>query len=721
MRTSVKILISLIISLAIFVGLLFLNASAYDSFVESKMYKPAVVRHINENLSDIEQAFTKWNKENTELLSNFLQEESLMAVVNQEQTQLDIDTRNSLISKMRSTVSGFIGLRIIADKYQKIHFSTFPEDILTKTDSMLSYKKYNDTGSLTAYQHIAVTDKSDIKITASAKFDMLLYCLPFYDTYDVYRGTAVFYLSGKSFLYHLVSENILTISDDLTLLSDEPHTILGILTGSQNVVSPELKEIVINDWERLPYNLRVISLEGKDNWVLVTKKSDFGYVGRLADKYIFMFSTTVKYFLMFTAFITIFLTLFLLLNIKRNRLFTAENKIQQLHLSILTNYLKGTQKENWDEIQKELEYHRHEVNTEIKKGIGKKLLKTKEKEIDEFLQKNWQEIFDLINKTFRKKAGEADSKGTSIKDVSREELVSILMESLKSQKTISEESKIGSTSPKTSIKVDEVEIVEELDEIEEVEAIEELDEVEEVTTIEDLEDVAEVEIVEELGEIEEVEAVEELDEVEEAATVEDLDEIEETETVEELDEIEETEEIQSFEDLGEEEKTEISEFFNEEESFEVPEDLDEVKEVLVEESVSERPHSKTFIEESSKRYGDLDMDAPIQRLNDLGYTISGLDFSELDVPISELEDAEAKKVEYIDGEYSPLRRVWGRYDERPVLGDLDVVGDAEPMYLTELNEEQTIINEDGVFVIRKTEPVKPEDQNFKALVDSVLK
>ena len=662
MRTSLKVFISLVISLAVFSGLLFLTASGYESFTETKIYKPSILRHINENLEEIEKTFIAWNETNTELFRNFLHEEALMSTVKQDQEPSDIEERNNVISKIISTVPGFAGLRIIDSQYQKIHFSTFPEDILSKTDSMLSYKKYNDSGNLVPYQHIASADKSEVKITASTAFDVILYSLPFYDTYDVYRGTAVFYISGNSFLYHLVSQNILSISDGLALLSDESHTIIGILTGNHNIVSPELKEAVLNDWERVPQNLRTISLEGEDCWVLITKKSDFGYIGRITEKDVFMFPMTVKYFLIFTVFVTIFLMFFLLLNIKRSRLFIAQNKIQTLHWSILKNYLKTSQKENWTELQKELEYHRHEVNAEIKKGLGKKILETKGKEVDDFLQNSWQEIFDIINKTARNKSLTQD-----LKNVKAEELINLLMEALKSQKDTSDK-------PKPT---PEVEAVEDLAEIKKTDAVEELDEIEEADT------------VEELDEAEEADAVEELDEVQEADAVEDLAEIEEADTVEELAEVEEA---KTVEGLDEEEVTESKVF-------------DRVD------------HSETTMTLDSAE----SVDDPMLLLNDLGYTISGLDFSELDVPISELEKIEAKKVEYIDEVYSPIRSLWGKYDEGPILGTLDVVGESEPVPLLDINEEQTIVNEDGVFIIRKTEPVKPENKDFKALVDSVLR
>ena len=661
MRTGLKVLISLVISLAVFAGLFLLTASDYESFTETKIYKPAIIRHINENLSEIERAFIAWNDTNTELFKSFLNEESLMSVVKQEQAQSDIESRNNVISKIISTVPGFAGLRIIGSQYQKIHFSTFPEDILNKTDSMLSYKRYNDADNLIPYQHIETADNSEVRITASTDIDVLLYCLPFYDSYEVYRGTAVFYISGNSFLYHLVSQNILSISDGLALLSDQAHSIIGILTGTHNIVSPELQEAVLDDWERKPQNLRIISLEGEDRWVLITKKSDFGYVGRITEKSVFMFPASVKYFLIFTVFVTVFLASFLLLNLKRNKLFIAQNKIQQLHWSILKSYLKTSQKENWGELQKELEYHRHEVNEEIKKGLGKKVLESKSKEIDDFLQNSWQEIFDIINKTTTNKSFTHNLKG-----VNAEELVNLLMEAVKNQKNVADKPK--SAEPQTSIAEPEnAETVEELDEVEEAEAVEDLDEVEEA------------EAVEELNEAEEAEAVEELDEIEDTETVEDLEEIEEAETAED---------DKNYEELYETEAASI---------------FDKVKK------------DEEVIDEME------DNDDPMLRLDDLGYTISGLDFSDLDVPISELEKTEAKKVEYITDDYSPIRSMWGKYDDSPTLGDLDVVGESEPVPLLDVSEEQAIVNEDGVFMIRKTEPVKPENKDFKALVDSVLK
>ncbi|UTY24880.1 hypothetical protein [Treponema denticola] len=755
MRTSLKVLISLIISLAVFVGFFFLTSSGYDSFTETKIYQPAVIRSINENLLEIAAASERWHNENAEIFKKVLKEDGVKRVSLQEQISSDIDQRNTLVSNLISTLPGFMGFRIIDSQYQKIHFSTFAEDILSKSTSMISYKKYNDNNKLIPYQHIAVLDGEDIKITSNSVYDFFLYCFPFYDIYDVYRGTAVFYVEGTSLFYQLMAEKLISIGDGLTMISDEAHTINGLLTGSQNITLPELQEIILNDWERLPQNIRTISFEGKDNWVLITQKSNLGYVGRLAEKHIFLFPAAVKYFLIFTAFITLFLIFFLLLNIKRDKLFIAQNKIQQLHLSILRNYLKTSQTENWQELQQELEYHRHEVNTEIKRGIGKKLLRTKEKEIDEFLQKNWQEIFDIITKTAGAKLSEKTLSGTSAHNVNMEELLSLLMETLKkghkdspnlAAQTMEEAAEAEDLAPiEEATEAQELAPVEELTEAQNLTPEEELTEPEDLTPIEELTEAEELTPVEELTEQpEELAPIEEITDAEELSPVEELTEAQnltpegeltEPENLAPIEEITEAEELSPVEELTEaqnltpeEELTEPEELapieeITEAEELSPIEELTEAKNLTPEEELTEAedlaPMEELDLEENPD--SNLDMDDPMLRLEDFGYTISGLDFSELDVPIEELKDAEAKKVEYIEEDYSPIRSMWGKYDDSPIIGNLDVVGDIEPLPLLDLNEDETIINEDGVFIIRKTENLKPENKDFKALVDSVLR
>ena len=767
MRTSLKVLISLIISLAVFVGFFFLTSSGYDSFTETKIYQPAVIRSINENLLEIAAASERWHNENAEIFKKVLKEDGVKRVSLQEQISSDIDQRNTLVSNLISTLPGFMGFRIIDSQYQKIHFSTFAEDILSKSTSMISYKKYNDNNKLIPYQHIAVLDGEDIKITSNSVYDFFLYCFPFYDIYDVYRGTAVFYVEGTSLFYQLMAEKLISIGDGLTMISDEAHTINGLLTGSQNITLPELQEIILNDWERLPQNIRTISFEGKDNWVLITQKSNLGYVGRLAEKHIFLFPAAVKYFLIFTAFITLFLIFFLLLNIKRDKLFIAQNKIQQLHLSILRNYLKTSQTENWQELQQELEYHRHEVNTEIKRGIGKKLLRTKEKEIDEFLQKNWQEIFDIITKTAGAKLSEKTLSGTSAHNVNMEELLNLLMETLKkghknspnlAAQTMEEAAEAEELAPveeaaetedlapieeateaqelapvEEATKAEELPPVEELTETEDLAPIEEITEAEELTPVEELtEQPEELAPIEEITDAEELSPVEELTEAQnltpegELTEPENLAPIEEITEAEELSPVEELTEAQNLtpeEELTEPEELAPIEEITEAEELSPIEELTEAKNLTPEEELTEAedlaPMEELDLEENPD--SNLDMDDPMLRLEDFGYTISGLDFSELDVPIEELKDAEAKKVEYIEEDYSPIRSMWGKYDDSPIIGNLDVVGDIEPLPLLDLNEDETIINEDGVFIIRKTENLKPENKDFKALVDSVLR
>ena len=113
MRTSLKVLIRLIISLAVFVGFFFLTSSCYDSFTETKIYQPAVIRSINENLLEIAAASERWHNENAEIFKKVLKEDGVKRVSLQEQISSDIDQRNTIVSNLISTLKGFMGFRII--------------------------------------------------------------------------------------------------------------------------------------------------------------------------------------------------------------------------------------------------------------------------------------------------------------------------------------------------------------------------------------------------------------------------------------------------------------------------------------------------------------------------------------------------------------------------------------------------------------------------------
>lgn len=813
MRTGFKILISLVISLGFFTGLVFLKISGYKSIIETEIYQPAVLNAVYDNLGKIAESLEQWHSKNKKEFSGFIENEAVKRCVRQEQSSLDIKMVSDASVKLISSVPGLTGIRIIDGETQKIHFSTISTDILNSSDTLISYTKYGKDEKDVPFQFISVGKEEQIKITADSNTNSFLYSFPFFDSYDTYRGIAVFYVSEKAFLKKLISEKTLSLTDNLTLLSDSIHSTLGILTGMPYSSSQELKPRIISTWKNSPEVFNIVSLNNNDEWILVSRPSSFGYTGQICEKTLFLFPPAVKYFLTFAAGITVFLISFLLLNIKQDKFDIVHTKIQKLHLAILQNYIKNSESKNRKELQQELEYRRHDANSEIKKGLGKRFLKKNGKKVDEFLQKNWEEIFSVINGKFAEnevKAKNASSDSSGLK-IDNEELAALLRQIIAESKSgnfnaantsfTKSEREAGSAHIEELKKTEEAAPIEELEEaesveelkeapveeIEEAEALEAIEEFEEAAPVEDLEATPAEELkAEPIEELEEAEPLENLEEIKnektqtgfggetksspenleelaevcdleplkkEDATAEELVELDNAEPFEELaavDKVAKTVPLDSAESSNEQDKQKpeiiIEEFtedlpdFNSPESFEeIPvsgedkpvkavSELDaaELVEDLTESELKEIPVIEELKEfDGAMSSDDINLDDPMQLLNATGYTISGLDFSDLNIPISEIKSAEdeieAEEVRYLDGEYDFQKAMWGRYRESNVKEFLEISGGLEILPLLDEADERTIINEGGIFVIKKNEGVEPANKDFKALVDSVLK
>ena len=844
MRTGVKILISLCASLAVFAGLFVLSANGYGSFIEANFYQPAVVRSLKTNLNLISSTAAAWHGKNREHFKDFLQSGFVKRAVLQEQSADDIKARDDAAYNLISAVPGLTGFRIIDADTLKIHYSTFPEDIVLHSDTLISYRRYEREKDDIPLQFISVPKDGAEKVTADSTNGLFLYCFPFYDNYQAYRGSAVFYVTAKSFLRKLIADKALTLSSDLSLMRDKNYNGFSILTGLSQFFSKELEAAVDTVWEQKPEEITLLSLENDkknaQHWILLSIKTDFGYAGQICEKEFFTFSPIIKYFLMITAFITTFLIVFLGLNVRQDKFFIAQNKIQQLHLGILKNYIEDTQSKNWESLQKELEYRRHEVNAEIKHGIGKKILSKREKEIDAILQKSWEDIFAAINGKYSsayagapdtaaliallrqviaksegkplasaasgtaapavpagmpapaapsKPAGQSDE-GSLVEEIELADLGEFEEAALLEEDGLSAAPVSGKSAPKRTEAAD----AEEIEEIEEVEEIEEAEPLEEAEPVELLEADADTpgsaektetvyadtgKIIEEASSLEELDVLEsdsaetaltedagqpaegvpetasgslegagglmkqaaafktktakksakkehkslgglmkaakaktaENDETFEPALeqknnnpIDSLDDL--IESAEEIIDVEPVEEVSALEDSAKTAEERISAAFE----FNSNEDLEELNNMYLGNA-------------EDKAFSDED---PLKAFDDMGFTVSGMDFSGLDSAENYIDKPDscnmAAEVEYIEDLNLDFQKsMWGKYAEQPLQGELELSNKLKKSASSAANENIIITDEDGTFMVCKDNALEPKDKEFKALVDSVLK
>ena len=686
MKAFVKVITSLVVFIIVF---LFLFSTRHLSLIDSQYYQPSVVSSINSDLEKVVSDFEVWQDALRQSFKSFSEEVALKRCMSQNQTDGDIALREKISAELMLSLPFMQGIRVVEKETQRIHFSTFSTDIISKSNTSVSYAKYGKNTSDIQYSLVELASSNN-KPCVDVLNNSFIFVHPFYDDYNVERGKIFFYVSAKSFARKLISEKRISLTEEINLLTDDNLNFIGILLGLPYQDSSSLKEEVLKEWKMGEGELAQISNKESISspfWLLVTYKKVPYYIGRICDKNMFIMPIYARYFLIAVISLAFFLITFLLLNLKQDKFVVARRKIQTLHANVIADILKSVESLDDEKLREKIEYRRHDANEEIRKTLGKKLSQKYEAEINAMLEQSWTRIIQVIGS----KTNSVENLNQKSKD---DEILTLLKEVLK-QGGIKISPQKTELYDKTDVKEIENlkadknrEVTERVDGLEEI-GNEEQENFEGLDEIEELEEVSDDAGLQEKDDTTQVQELDEIEELEEVSDDVGLQEKDGTTQVQDLDEIEELEEVEEFEEVG------LDDFVSAEESSPPPKPRFEEVDDYVE------PDDELFNSQSEKaedRFRHID--------------IGGLDFSYLDDKKDEEKPANLLEVKntWID---SPIS------DGSPLQGELEVIGDAEPTEVESL-EEEAIVNKDGIYTISELKKPEPSDMEFKNLVDSVI-
>ena len=148
MTSGRKTLLSLLISSLIFLLCLLFSFSFGFKFFEVKFYKPGVENSIKFQLKKISDNFEIYYDELNLQFSEFMQNPSTISFMEQNsQDELIIDREKNL-GQLFEKNSGLLGVRLIENDGIHLHYSSFPGDIFSQTETEISYKNYSDLNDL---------------------------------------------------------------------------------------------------------------------------------------------------------------------------------------------------------------------------------------------------------------------------------------------------------------------------------------------------------------------------------------------------------------------------------------------------------------------------------------------------------------------------------------------------------------------------------------------
>ncbi len=554
---------------------MFLFGPFFGNFngLETQIYQNALIEGMQTKLENVSSGFDGWLADYDQKIIDFNSSESVKESILTVQSQNAIAERADLAGSLIFQNPGILGIRILDADGIRVHYSTFLTDRLSSNEDKTSFRNYvtlEKTPSLLQFQGVGAGNVKKTVHYFDVENNLIIFVQALYDTYDVFRGYTIMYLTVSDFQRRLVASSVISVTQNLTLAgkSGSMKNAGFILDVPQNAGS-SLLDWIADIWKQQVNAEMVFSDNGTD-YIAVNYVSPGGIsVTQLEDESVFTLPGTVEIILLAAVFISVFLIIFMLLNLRKDDYVIIRERVKRFQMAFITEFINQRENGDWQQLVENIASRKNDVVFELKHSIGARRIKRHEAEIDEMLDRSWLDLMTALgiqvnqmvginlfaNASFQNALGARPSKpaqvpvndsipsfvepivaleeigeGESADNIPEAEFVSELEDDEKQKKA---ETAVVSEDSKASKKE---EVLEELEEVEELEGVDETEDLTETETPAEA-DGAETsahsekedsEDVEELGELEEVEELEELEEVDETEELTDPEPVEKT-------------------------------------------------------------------------------------------------------------------------------------------------------------------------------------------------
>ena len=626
MKSFVKNSVGLLVAVGICGGITVASSLGMFSKIEKNFYEPARLSAIRTKLDSVAEYSNEYINNILKKIGpdegGFLANEAASSYFEREPSR----EVGRLFGKLLDELPSLEGLRVVERTGKRVQYSSFKNDSRNergnKTYSLYTELKTYSGASELDYSIVTAfpeteDEENDIDLNRYRMvFDgyeqRIIISYPYF--YNEKSYSFIFYINPIDFVTQLVENRIISINDEMTLISSKDGTAGGFVFRMPRVGQSILANEILRRWylkstgpDEIASSpkVQVSGLTADENsaeeqiieerhisWNLITSpKSKYFNVSGLYSYEMLTMPQYVKILLLICSFITVCLIVIILFNIRKDDDVVILSKIKSVQIGLLNEFFE----KNVDrtKVAALIESQKDALTAKIKKSLGRRGKRYGD-DLSIILNQSWQDIINILS-------GENTM---SIQNLSSNDMSEIrrMFEDVMSNSSI----RVQAVTQFPSRQMPKNWKTEELDNSAGIEIAprpghvteKPADEISELDDAEDLEELGEVD------EIAEAEPVEELDEVEEGAEAEpveelgEVEEISEAEPVEELDDVEEVAEAEPVEELGEVE--EISE-------AEPVEELDEVEEI---------PEAET-VEESAKDLNELGETADITSVEEL--------------------------------------------------------------------------------------------------------
>ncbi|MDR2742767.1 MAG: hypothetical protein LBB98_11535 [Treponema sp.] len=372
----------------------FLMILAWAGFFDpaARFDNGSIIKNINQEIGQDTGIVQDFLRELQTRFSATLKEPAVRRSFLPNQNAEDIPERSRLYDSLMDAQSGLRSVRFIDQGGGRIHYSTYSQDILSQKGEFVSYRTYNSSMDEIAFESIAAPGGGEPRIILDEQGEQLIFSMPFYDSLDVYRGTALFSLSLQAVSERLVNKGRIGAREGIAILQAPAGIILGLPGDGRDVLIPAIASI----WRLQLLSLTPLEPGNSAVPAMISSRTDQGiYVGRLVDGAIVAFPRSM-WILSAAFFCTAYLTIFLIFNFRQDTMTIVKSRVESLQTVLIEEYHNRKGPADWGRWSRELEQRREVVREEIKRDIKSRREKRLDIEIDACINNAWAELVAII-------------------------------------------------------------------------------------------------------------------------------------------------------------------------------------------------------------------------------------------------------------------------------------------------------------------------------------
>ena len=566
MKSGLKTALSLLLTFIAFTVIAIASLSGLFSPIEKRFYEPAQVQQFRSELNEVASA---GNQYFSSLLAAFGSDDGGFLNAESVLTFLSVSPSDEVLHRLAvlsEAHRGLEGIRVVDASGRRVHFSSFRNDYRLDAGRRI-YSNYQDLKTLFGNPEIPFENLScfsgeethPYRIGIDGQNQRIVYSFPLENNGS--RFCVLFYVGTRGFINTLIEKKIISVNQDIPLVSSADCMTGGFVLGLENDIRGAADAELLKIWKNGQVDTDGIQTDGIQfvfddrtvNYTVFTNRSTSApFFSILFSSDSVLLPGYVKILILVSAFISVCLFFLILFNFKKDDDVIIRDRIKRVQFELLSEYFDKNLERA--EIAGIIEAKKSDVSVRIKKSLGRRG-KKHSAELDTMLEKSWSEIIDMLS------AEKKQQPSFDMSEIRRmlEELLSATPVTVRNQSVQTVPAKVAEPEPVEDLEdVDAVEPAEDLEEAGGVEPVEDLEEADGVEPVEDLEEADGVEPVEDLEEadgvepaedLEDVDAVEPVEDLEEADGVEPVEDLEDVDAVEPVDDLEEADGVEPVEDL----------------------------------------------------------------------------------------------------------------------------------------------------------------------------